>query len=59
MYYGHSFVDTASSAILVLRIMCSGCSGTVVQWELSYMITRSSIYVTVRNGVCYRYQKVN
>ena len=42
MYYGHSLVDTASSAILVLRIMCSGCSG-IVGTTVSFMITRSSI----------------
>ena len=29
MYYGHSFVEIAPSAILVLRIMCSACFGTV------------------------------
>ena len=27
MYYGHSFADTASSAILVLRIICSTDEG--------------------------------
>ena len=29
MYDGHSFVDTASSAVVVLRILWSACSGTV------------------------------
>ena len=32
MYYVHSFVDTASSAIFVLHTICS-----MVQWELSYI----------------------
>ena len=42
MYYVHSFVDTASSAIFVLHTICS-----MVQWELSYISTRSSIWVPV------------
>ena len=47
MYYGHSFVDTAPSAILVLRIICSVLYGTVGtklhDHEISNMgITRST-----------------
>ena len=47
MYDVHSFVDTASNAIFVLQTICS-----MVQWELSYISTRSSIWVSQRAQRC-------
>ena len=53
MYFVHSFVDTASSAIFVLHTICS-----MVQWELSYISTRQKYYTLLGQRCGKKVEKV-